>query len=170
MRRTNDGENVDRARFVSNLRSRGGVSVDPLQLTCAACGAVNRVPSGRLADEPRCGKCKLGLLPGAPIESNEARFRAEVEASPVPVLVDFWAPWCGPCRAVAPVLAAIARERRGKLKIVKINVDENPQLAARFQARSIPMLTLFSGGRVKDTILGAQPKPALDGWLDQRLR
>lgn len=144
--------------------------MDTVEMPCAECGAVNRIPKARLAEEPRCGRCKHGLLPGTPIESNEQRFRAEVESSPVPVLVDFWAPWCGPCRAVAPVLAAIAHERKGLLKIVKINVDENPQLAARFKAHSIPMMTLFKDGRVVETIVGAQPKKALDGWLGQRLR
>ena len=144
--------------------------MDTVEMPCAECGAVNRIPKARLAEEPRCGRCKHGLLPGTPIESNEQRFRAEVESSPVPVLVDFWAPWCGPCRAVAPVLAAIAQERKGQLKIVKINVDENPQLAARFKAHSIPMMTLFKEGRVVETIVGAQPKKALDGWLGQRLR
>ena len=144
--------------------------MDSIEMPCADCGAVNRIPVVRLQDEPRCGRCKHGLLPGTPIESDERRFRAEVEDSPIPVLVDFWAPWCGPCRAVAPVLAAIARERQGRLKIVKINVDENPQLAARFQAHSIPMMSLFRGGRVIETIVGAQPKKTLDGWLDQRAR
>ncbi len=144
--------------------------MDTVEMPCAECGAVNRIPKARLAEEPRCGRCKHGLLPGAPIESDEQRFRAEVESSPVPVLVDFWAPWCGPCRAVAPVLAAIAQERKGQLKIVKINVDENPQLAARFKAHSIPMMTLFKDGRAVETIVGAQPKKTLDGWLGQRLR
>ena len=144
--------------------------MDTVEMPCAECGAVNRIPKARLADEPRCGRCKHGLLPGTPIESDERRFRTEVESSPVPVLVDFWAPWCGPCRAVAPVLTAIAQERKGQLKIVKINVDENPQLAARFKAHSIPMMTLFREGRVVETIVGAQPKKALDGWLGQRLR
>lgn len=144
--------------------------MDTVEMPCAECGAVNRIPKARLAEEPRCGRCKHGLLPGSPIESDERRFRAEVESSPVPVLVDFWAPWCGPCRAVAPVLAAIAQERKGQLKIVKVNVDENPQLAARFKAHSIPMMTLFKEGRAVETIVGAQPKKALDGWLGQRLR
>lgn len=143
--------------------------MDSVEMPCADCGAVNRIPHRRMGDQPRCGRCKRVLLPGAPIESDERRFRAEVEASPVPVLVDFWAPWCGPCRAVAPVLTAIARERQGRLKVVKVNVDENPQLAERFQAHSIPMMTLFHGGLVVESVVGAQPKKALDGWLDQRI-
>ena len=78
------------------LLGQEGVVMNSVEMPCADCGAVNRIPQGRMGDEPRCGRCKRGLLPGAPIESDERRFRAEVEDSPVPVLVDFWAPWCGP--------------------------------------------------------------------------
>lgn len=141
-----------------------------IEMPCPDCGAVNRLPQARLGDSPRCGRCRRGLLPSTPVDTDVRRFHAEVEQAPIPVLVDFWAPWCGPCRMVAPALSAIAAERRGQIKIVKVNVDESPQLAVRFSAQSIPMLALFRGGRVVDTVLGAQPKRTLDAWLDQRLR
>ena len=106
-------------------------------------------------------------MPGPPsaalpwlVDATDTTFDREAEA-PMPVLVDLWAPWCGPCRIVAPVLEELARELAGRLKVVKVNVDENPRLAARFNARSIPMLVVIAGGEVRETLVGAQPKAAL---------
>lgn len=130
-------------------------------LACPSCGAKNRVgpvPRGT----PRCAKCKAPL-PWL-VAADEGSFAAEAEAS-VPVLVDFWAPWCGPCRMVEPVLAELAAERAGALKVVKVNVDENPQLAARFEAMSIPLLVIMREGREADRIVGAAPK----AQIEQRL-
>ena len=137
---------------------------------CPKCGAKNRVPVGRAAEGPRCGRCHASLpaLPEAgPVTVSDRTFHAEVEASGLPVLVDFWAPWCGPCRAVAPMLEQLARERAGRLKIVKVNVDENPALSARFSVRSIPTLALFRGGALVDEIRGAVPKATLEAHLAQ---
>lgn len=94
------------------------------------------------------------------VDATDTTFDHEADA-PVPVLVDLWAPWCGPCRTVAPVLEELSRELAGRLKVVKVNVDENPRLAARFNARSIPMLVVFHEGKVRETVVGAQPKAAL---------
>jgi thioredoxin len=139
-------------------------------VTCAHCGQKNRIALARRADAT-CGRCKQPLradaATGHPITGTDANWQTEVVASQVPVLVDFWAPWCGPCRAVAPMLDAIARERAGRLKIVKLNVDDNPKTAARFGIQAIPTMILFRGGEVLDQIRGALPKPALDARLDQ---
>jgi thioredoxin 2 len=140
-----------------------------LEYPCAACGAKNRIPRSRVKDDPKCGRCKASVFPDHPVTAGDASWRREVEDSPLPVLVDFWAPWCGPCRAVAPVLEQVARERKGKLKVVKVNVDENPRIAAAHGVQSIPMLQLQRGPVFVDKQLGAAPKGMLDAWLDRYL-
>jgi thioredoxin 2 len=126
-------------------------------LTCADCGARNRIaPAERGA--PHCGTCGKPL-PWV-VDSNEETFAVETKAAPT-VVVDLWAPWCGPCRVVSPILEELAREHAGRLKIVKVNVDENPGLSRRFDAMSIPTMLVMRGEKVEDRIVGAMPKPAL---------
>jgi thioredoxin 2 len=138
-----------------------------LVVACAHCGQKNRVQTQRAGKAAICGRCKQSVFPDQPVTGTDAAWQAEVEQSPIPVLVDFWAPWCGPCRAVAPALEAIAKERAGRVKVVKLNVDENPRTAARFGIQAIPTMMIFRGTEVVDQIRGALPKPALDGRLDQ---
>jgi thioredoxin 2 len=130
-------------------------------VSCASCGTKNRLrptPSGT----PRCARCKA-RLPWL-VAADESSFAAEVRAS-VPVLVDFWAPWCGPCRIVEPALEQLASERAGALKVVKVNVDENPALARRFGAMSIPLLVVIRDGEEVDRVAGALPKAQLEARL-----
>jgi thioredoxin 2 len=135
---------------------------DAQLLHCPACGANNRVPPEKLEQglQPVCGKCKTPLLAGAitPVTVTDATFAAEVERSPVPVLLDAWAPWCGPCRMIAPVVNQLAAELAGRARVAKLNIDENPVTASRLDVRSIPMLVVFKGGREVDRIVGVQPK------------
>ncbi|MGV0792623.1 thioredoxin [Mycolicibacterium sp. XJ1819] len=134
-------------------------------ISCPGCGKGNRVrPTPR--GTPRCGTCREAL-PWL-VDADAATFDQEMQSS-VPVLVDFWAPWCGPCRAVAPVLEQLARQRAGRLKVVKVNVDENPATAARFDVAGIPLLVLTRDGREVARLTGAVPLAQLGGWLDQHL-
>jgi thioredoxin 2 len=135
-------------------------------IRCPACGAVNRVPPEKLDSgfRARCGKCKVPLpvdaaaVDGRPVTVTDATFAAEVERSPVPVVVDLWAPWCGPCRMVAPIIEELAAQMAGRVRFAKVNVDENPATASRFGVRSIPTLLVLRDGREIDRIVGAQPK------------
>src|SRR4051812_33340990 len=129
---------------------------------CPACATTNRVPLARVTDRvrPVCGRCKAPLLVdgGRPIVVTDATFADVVTAAPVPVLLDLWAPWCGPCRTVGPIVDAIAAEVAGRVRVGKLNVDENPATAARFDVRSIPTLLILRDGREVDRIVGAVPK------------
>ncbi|MFV0459450.1 MAG: thioredoxin [Actinomycetales bacterium] len=134
-------------------------------IQCPSCGAKNRVPNVS-SGHPRCAKCHTDL-PWL-VNATDADFDAVVGAKPL-VLVDLWAPWCGPCRMVAPVLEQLSAELAGRLKVVKVNVDTSPQVSRRFEASSIPMLLLMDGGKVVDKIVGAQPKPVLQQRIDAAL-
>ncbi len=130
-------------------------------IRCPSCGAKNRVPAAKIAAGlvPKCGRCGTRLAAAAaPVVVSDATFADEVERSPLPVLLDAWAPWCGPCRMIAPVVEELARDLAGRVRVAKLNVDENPRTAARFGLRSIPTLLVLEGGREIDRIVGAQPK------------
>jgi thioredoxin 2 len=150
-----------------------GVMSDLLSIRCGSCGALNRVPRDKLARglRPKCGRCKGALAQPAPAPSTvtDATFAAEVERSPLPVLVDAWAAWCGPCRTIAPVIDALAAELAGRVRVAKLNVDENPATASRFAIRSIPTLLVFAGGREVDRIVGAQPAAVIRERLDRAI-
>jgi thioredoxin 2 len=138
--------------------------VDVQLIGCPACGATNRIPKAKLAQglRPRCGRCKTPLMADAsPLTVSDASFAELVERASLPVLVDAWAPWCAPCRMIAPVVDQLASELAGRVRVAKLNVDENPVTASRFNLRSIPTLLILRGGREVDRVVGVQPKPEI---------
>ena len=131
-----------------------------VHIRCPHCSATNRLPAARIDEAPNCGKCGQLLLQGQPLDLDDSNFDAVTAATKLPVLVDFWAPWCGPCRVVGPVLEEIASERED-VRIVKLNVDENQQTAAQFGVMSIPTMIIFKAGQPAKQIVGAYPKKKL---------
>jgi thioredoxin 2 len=126
-------------------------------VACAHCGALNRIPAGRLGEDPVCGRCGQALLDGQPVELSDANFDQVVERSDLPVVVDFWAPWCGPCRQMAPQFEQAAGSLKGRALLVKVNSDDNPRTASRFGIRSIPTLVKLDHGREVARVAGARP-------------
>ncbi|MBN2243286.1 MAG: thioredoxin TrxC [Acidobacteria bacterium] len=134
---------------------------------CKKCGARNRLGIPKRNQVPVCGQC-ANPLPWV-VDGTDHSFKKELETS-VPVLVDFWAPWCAPCRVTTPVLEDLAGERAGRIKILKINVDQNPEIAGNYNIRSIPTLILFKGGNAVESVVGALPKEALLERLGPHLK
>ena len=140
---------------------------------CHHCGTKNRIPKNRIGEGPVCGKCKsplsIGQVNDSPVDITDATFDSEVLSFSGPVLVDCWAPWCGPCRMVGPVLEQLASEYAGRVKIAKLNVDENPQTASRYAIRSIPTMFLFNRGEMVDNMVGALSKEEIERRLKPSL-
>ena len=143
--------------------------LDEMLIRCLECGTKNRMPEDRLNDRPLCGRCGAPLViegtSGKPVEVADASFAEEVLQAKGVVLVDCWAPWCGPCRLVAPILDDLAEQYAGKVKIAKLNVDENPATASQFDIRSIPTMLLYRGGKLIDRLVGALPKEEIERKL-----
>jgi len=137
---------------------------DVVQVACPACLAPNRVPAARMAEDPKCGKCGAALLDGAPAELREDQFEDFVQRTELPVLADFWAPWCGPCRAMAPHFERAAQQLKDRVRLVKVNTEDAPALAARYNIRAIPTLVLFRNGAEAKRMSGALDAGALERW------
>ena len=137
---------------------------EALHLVCPHCAAVNRIPSPRLAEAPKCGKCRQLILTGHPVELGSANFHTFVIRNDVPVIVDFWAPWCGPCQMMAPEYTAAAAELEPRVRLAKLNTDAEPGLAAEFALRGIPTLISFRAGKEIARQVGAMSKSQIVRW------
>ena len=140
-------------------------------LACDDCGQKNRIPYIRLDEAGTCGRCQGSLpAPNVPLDvGSEAQWKSLLAASPLPVVVDFWAPWCGPCRMVAPEMEKVAGANAGRWLVVKINTEALPDLGARFGIRSIPTMAVFAGGGEVARVSGARPAAAIEAWVRQNV-
>lgn len=142
---------------------------DNLHVVCPHCDGINRVPAERLVDGGSCGRCHKPLFTSHPLELTSANFERHTSRSDVPALVDFWAPWCGPCRMMAPALDEAAQRLEPRLRIAKVNTEEQPVISQQYNIRSIPTLALFQSGREIARMSGAMPLPQLMQWLRQHI-
>jgi thioredoxin 2 len=139
----------------------------PVIRACPSCGRQNRIPARHLADTGRCGYCKSPLAPAAePIEADDGLFDEIIQNAPVPVFVDFWAEWCGPCHMAAPEVSRTASDMAGKAVVLKVNTEEHPRLAARFNIQGIPNFAVFSGGRLVMQQAGLVDHNQMEKWLN----
>lgn len=144
----------------------GGAS---LHTVCPECGAVNRVPQSRLGSGGKCGACHRPLFPGRPVSLGDERFQRAVGREQLPVVVDFWADWCGPCKAMAPVFEQISAELASRVRFVKVDVDAAPATAQRYGIRSIPTLAIFRDGKQIASRAGVMPGTELRAWVEQTI-
>jgi len=142
--------------------------MDSIHLVCPHCGAINRLPQERLGEAAKCGKCHRPLIPEHPVELAGVAFNRFIDKNELPVVVDFWAPWCAPCRAMAPQFEMAARRLHGHCLFAKLNTEADQATAARFQIRSIPTMVLFRGGRELARQSGAMNAPDIEAWLNRQ--
>jgi thioredoxin 2 len=142
---------------------------EPIHVVCGHCDSVVRLPGDRLQEAPRCPKCRFPLFEGKPLILTEANFDQHIRRGDLPVVVDFWAPWCGPCLSMAPHFEEVARKLEPKLRFAKLNTEEEGAAAARFNIRSIPTLILFRAGEAVARQSGAMNAGTLTEWLNANL-
>jgi thioredoxin 2 len=142
---------------------------DTLHIVCPACASVNRLPASKLEEGPKCGKCKSRLFNGEPVELTNATFDQHISRSDIPVVVDFWAPWCGPCKMMAPAFVRAAAQLEPQVRFAKVNTDQEQGIAGRFNIMSIPTLAIFQAGREVARQTGALDMNRLVSWVQAHI-
>jgi len=140
-----------------------------MQVVCPNCDTTNRVPAARLADVPKCGKCHNKLFSGQPLALTSVNFQTHIKRSGVPVVVDFWAPWCGPCKSMAPAFAQAAITLEPKVRLAKLDTEQAPSISAQFGIRSIPTMVMFSSGQEVARQSGAMTQADIVRWVESHL-
>ncbi len=138
--------------------------------TCPSCAAINRIPADKQNQQGQCGKCKQALFNSQPIELNDADFQRFIDKNELPVLVDFWAEWCGPCKMMTPIFKEVCGDMQHQLRFAKIDTEKAQLVSQRYAIRSIPTLILFKGGKEVDRLAGALPAPQLKQWIATALQ
>ncbi len=142
---------------------------DSLHIVCPNCEGTNRLPASRLGDNPRCGKCKQRLFTQAPVEMKQGSFHKHIGRTDIPVVVDFWAPWCGPCKGMAPAFQEAAARLEPRVRLVKVNTENEPMLASEYGIRSIPTLVIFKRGAEIARQTGAMDLNRLLSWVQSQI-
>jgi len=140
-----------------------------MHYTCPNCGAINRIPDDKRNQSGQCGRCQAALFNNHPIELNDQNFQRFIEKNDMPVVVDFWAAWCGPCKMMAPSFSGLAGKMQHQVRFAKVDTEQAQQTSMQMNIRSIPTLILFHRGKEVDRLSGALPEPQLKQWLEQRL-